>query len=305
MGKHDLTVLTGSIVAIVTPMKENGDVDLDCLRKLIDWHVDSKTDSIVVMGTTGESPTVTDQEWSDAVRVCVEQARGRIPVIAGTGTNCTRSTIDKTKTAKVLGADAALVVTPYYNKPTQEGLFQHYKSVVDAVPDMPICLYNVPGRTGCDLIPDTVERLIMAFPNSVFATKEASGKLERFTELRQRCPAKFKIYCGEDCITTEAIKLGADGVISVTTNVAPVLMAKMCRYAIEKKFDEADRIDHALQSLHKDLFCEPSPCPAKFCLAHMKMIPCGIRLPLLPLTEKNQERLLEAMRLVESVNATQ
>jgi len=233
-------------------------------------------------------------EWEGVVGTCITHAKGRVPVIAGTGTNSTAATVAKTKRALELGADAALIVTPYYNKPTQEGLYQHYTTVAKAVPQLPIILYNVPGRTGCDMLPETVERLSKV--GSIIATKEAAGKIERFADIRKRCGPDFVVYSGEDGLACESIKQGGDGVISVTANVAPGLFSRMCKAGLAKDFTEAERLDSFLTPLHKALFCEPNPTPSKFLLKEMGKIKGGIRLPLLPLTSANEGLLREALK---------
>eukprot|EP00920_Eleutheroschizon_duboscqi_P037295 GHVT01089434.1.p1 GENE.GHVT01089434.1~~GHVT01089434.1.p1 ORF type:complete len:315 (-),score=98.72 GHVT01089434.1:497-1441(-) len=294
-----MSQLGGSIVALVTPMKAGGDdaVDFEAMAALVKWHMTQKTQGIVVMGTTGEAPTATEDEWAACVSTCVAASGGALPVIAGTGTNCTASTVAKTKRAVGLGANGALVVTPYYNKPTQEGMFAHFSAVANAVAasNFPIILYNVPGRTAVDLLPETVERLA-SLPN-VMGIKEAGGKIERFEAL-QKVAAKFpnfKIYSGDDALACDAMLGGAHGVVTVTGNVQPALMQCMCAAALRKDKAEAKALDGGLAGLHRSLFTEPNPSPVKFLLQEMKKIEGGIRLPLLPCTKANQEALRTAM----------
>lgn len=286
--------LSGSFPAIVTPMKENGDIDYAAFKSLIEWHITEGTNGLVVLGTTGEAPTVDCAEFEKLLTTAKEAVAGRIPIIAGTGSNCTRSSIAKTKKAFELGMDAALLVMPYYNKPTQEGMYQHCKAVAEAVPEMPIILYNVPGRTVVDLLPETAGRLAQ-LPN-VVGTKEASGKIERYEQLRKLCGPDFMIFTGEDYQAMEAVFRGACGVISVTANVAPGLVSRMIKAAIAGNRDEAAALDAKLQPLHKAVFLEPSPAPAKWLLStQMKMIEGGIRLPLLPATDKVHAELVSAL----------
>ena len=265
-------MIRGSIVAIVTPMAEDGSVDFPALERLVEWHIAEGTDGIVAVGTTGESATLDVEEHVAVVRAVVETARKRVPVIAGTGANSTAEAIELTAEGKAAGADACLLVTPYYNKPPQEGLYRHYKAIAEAV-DVPIILYNVPGRTGCDLLPATVKRLA-PIPNIV-GLKEAKGELGRVRELLELLPKDFVLLSGDDATACESILLGFKGDISVTANVAPRLMHQMCA--------AAEEIDAKLRPLHKDLFVEPNPIPAKWALQAMQRIGSGIRLPLVPL----------------------
>ena len=283
----------GSMVALVTPMNEDGSLDVPALRRLIDFHVENGTDAIVAVGTTGESPTLDMEEHCEVIRLTVEQARGRVPVIAGTGANSTTEAIELTRCAQKAGADACLLVTPYYNKPTQEGLYLHHKAVAEAV-SVPQILYNVPGRTACDMLPETVERL-SAIANIV-GIKEATGNLDRVKEIRRRCGDKIDVYSGDDATALDAILLGAKGDISVTANVAPRLMHEMCKLAREGREKEARAINERLMGLHKDLFVEANPIPVKWALKEMGLVKGGIRLPLTPLSAKHHETVRAAMR---------
>jgi 4-hydroxy-tetrahydrodipicolinate synthase len=283
----------GSMVALVTPMNDDGSLDLPALRRLIDFHVENGTDAIVAVGTTGESPTLDMEEHCEVIRLTVEQTRGRIPVIAGTGANSTTEAIELTRCAQKAGADACLLVTPYYNKPTQEGLYLHHKAVAEAVP-VPQILYNVPGRTACDMLPETVERLSAI--SNIVGIKEATGNLDRIKEIRRRCGDKMDVYSGDDATALDAILLGAKGDISVTANVAPKLMHEMCKLARAGKEKEARAINERLQGLHKDLFVEANPIPVKWALKEMGLVKGGIRLPLTPLSAKYHETVRAAMR---------
>jgi len=286
-------MIQGSLVAIVTPMHPDGRVDAAAFRHLIDWHVEQGTDAIVAVGTTGESATLDEQEHCDAIALAVQQAAGRIPVIAGTGANSTSEAIALTRCAQQAGADACLLVTPYYNKPTQEGLYQHHKAVAEAV-DIPQILYNVPGRTAVDMLPETAGRL--AEVDNIVGIKEATGKLERITSLRELTSPGFAIYSGDDATAREAILLGADGDISVTANVAPAAMHAMCAAALAGDRAKAGEIDQRLAALHRDLFLESNPIPVKWALAEMGLIEPGIRLPLTWLSEPFHDQLRGAMR---------
>ncbi len=286
-------MIRGSIVAMVTPMREDGSVDWERLRDLVNWHVEQGTHGIVAVGTTGESATLGFEEHDSVVREIVAVADKRIPVIAGTGANSTEEAIRLTRDAKRDGADACLLVTPYYNKPPQEGLYQHFLAVARAV-DVPQILYNVPGRTACDLLPETVERLAKV-PNIV-GIKEATGNLERAREIRERCGDDFLIYSGDDATALELILAGGDGDISVTANVAPAKMAAMCQAAVDGDVDRARTLNAELEPLHRDLFLEASPIPVKWALYEMGLIDNGIRLPLVTLSEAAQPRLRETLR---------
>lgn len=289
-------MLKGSLVAIATPMQPDGALDIPALRALIEFHVDQGTDGIVIVGTTGESPTVDFDEHCQLIRVTVEQVRGRIPVIAGTGANCTREAIELTEQAKEAGADACLLVTPYYNKPPQEGLYQHFKAVAEAV-DIPQILYNVPGRTGCDLSNDTTLRLA-AIPNIV-GIKDATGNIERGSDLLRRAPADFAVYSGDDASSLALMLLGGHGTISVTANVAPKLMHQMCAHAFAGDVSRAREINRKLLPLHQKLFVEANPIPVKWVLSQMGLIQSGIRLPLTPLAPQHHEPLRDAMRCAD------
>lgn len=274
-------MFTGSLVALVTPMTPTGELDLSALQRLIDWHIKAGTDGLVVTGTTGESATLTKPEHTGVLAAAVEHAAGRIPVIAGTGSNSTAQTIELSREVDQLGVDGFLVVTPYYNKPTQEGLVRHFTAVADAV-SRPLMLYNVPGRTAVDLQPATVARLA-AHPN-IFGIKEATGEVERVAELRRLCGPEFALYSGDDATGAEFMLAGGQGVVSVTANVVPEQMAALCAAALGGDAAKAAELDAPLRSLHRDLFIESNPTPVKWALAQMGLIQGGIRLPLLPLT---------------------
>lgn len=283
----------GSMVAIITPMHDDGSIDKKALHDLVEWHIQSKTDGIIVAGTTGESATLEPDEQFELVSLVVKQVAGRIPVIAGTGTNSTRTTIKLTENAKRTGADACLIVTPYYNKPTQNGLYQHYKTISETVA-IPIILYNVPGRTGCDMLPETVERLSKI--EQIVGIKEATGKLDRAQEIIKRCGKNFAVYSGDDETALELMLHGAKGVISVTANVAPLKMHEMCEAALSGNTATAEAINDELKLLHKKLFLESNPIPAKWALNSMGKIQSGIRMPLLPLDNKYHQEVKEAMQ---------
>ncbi|MGD2076101.1 MAG: 4-hydroxy-tetrahydrodipicolinate synthase [Gammaproteobacteria bacterium] len=283
----------GSMVALVTPMREDGAIDEDSLEALIEFHVAEKTDAIVAVGTTGESATLDEKEHCALLRRIVGLARGRMPVIAGTGANSTREAVELTRCGMEAGADACLLVTPYYNKPTQEGLYQHYRAVAQAVA-VPQILYNVPGRTACDLLPETVARL--APVSNIIGIKEATGKLERGREILELCGDKLDLYSGDDATAMELILLGAKGDISVTANVAPRAMHEMCALALSGDRAGAEEIDTRLRPLHRDLFVESSPIPVKWALHEMGLIPPGLRLPLTPLSPQHHEKVRDALR---------
>lgn len=287
----------GSIVALVTPMHENGAIDFISLRKLVDWHIENGTDAIVVIGTTGESPTLDTKERVEVIRVVKEQAADRVPVIAGTGTNSTHSTIANTRQAMELGVDACLLVTPYYNKPTQEGLFQHYQAVANAVP-VPQILYNVPGRTGCDLLPETVARLAK-IPNIV-GIKE--GMAERARAIVKFCGKELDVFSGDDITAVEIIRAGGKGVISVAANLAPKLMHEMCAAALAGDQGRAQQIHNQFQELFKKLFVESNPIPVKWAMQKMGLIPAGIRLPLTPLAAQFHETVNTVLQSLTSYN---
>lgn len=276
-------MFSGSIVAIVTPMRADGAVDFDALDRLVQFHLDNGTDGIVAVGTTGESATLDVQEHIEVVRRVVVKVARRIPVIAGTGANSTAEAIELTLRAKDAGADACLLVTPYYNKPTQEGLYRHYKAIAAAV-QIPLILYNVPGRTACDMKPETVVRL--ATVPGIVGLKEASGSLERNRELLSLVGDKMTLLSGDDDIAVESTLTGFRGVISVTANVVPRQMHDAIAAALKGKADEARRINEILVPLHKTLFLESNPIPAKWALNRMGLIDAGLRLPLTPLAER-------------------
>ncbi|MBS1136071.1 MAG: 4-hydroxy-tetrahydrodipicolinate synthase [Proteobacteria bacterium] len=285
-------MIKGSIVAIVTPMHEDGALDYPRLRSLIDWHVREGTDAIVIVGTTGESPTVDWDEHCELIRVTVEHAAGRIPVIAGTGANSTAEAIELTEYAKKAGASAGLSVVPYYNKPTQEGLYRHFRKIAEAV-DLPLILYNVPGRTVADLANDTTLRLTQV--PGIAGIKDATGNLERGADLIKRVPKGFAIYSGDDASAVALILLGGSGTISVTANVAPRLMHEMVAAALANDLVTARDIHLRLLGLHRNLFLEANPIPVKWAVAQMGLIEPGIRLPLTPLSPDHFDRVRKAM----------
>lgn len=283
----------GSLVALVTPMGADGAVDYPSLERLIDWHVSQGTSALVIAGTTGESATLTKEEHLKVIRHSAEYTDGRLPVIAGTGSNSTAQTIELSVAAGGAPIDGYLVVTPYYNKPTQDGLVQHFTAIADAV-DKPVMLYNVPGRTAVDLQPETVARL--ADHPQIFGIKEATGEVERVADLRKLCGEDFSLYSGDDPSAREFMLAGGRGVVSVTANVAPRKMAAMCAAAIAGDAAVAAAEDEALEALHNDLFVEANPIPVKWALQRMGMIPEGIRLPLTPLSEPYRARIESALR---------
>ncbi|MDT8998956.1 4-hydroxy-tetrahydrodipicolinate synthase [Paucibacter sp. APW11] len=285
--------IVGSIVALVTPMQEDGSVDYAALRRLIDWHIAEGTDVIGVVGTTGESPTVTVEEHCEIIRVAVEHAAGRVPVMAGTGANSTAEAINLSRFAKQVGADCTLSVVPYYNKPSQEGIYQHFKAIAEAV-DIPMMLYNVPGRTVADMAPETTLRC--ASLPGVIGTKEASGNIERSAQLIKHAPAGFGIYSGDDGTAIASMLMGGRGNVSVTANVAPRAMHLLCQAAMAGDVREATRLHFELLSLHKQLFCEPSPAPTKWALQRLGHIKQTVRLPITPLTAAGQASVEQAMR---------
>jgi 4-hydroxy-tetrahydrodipicolinate synthase len=282
----------GSIVALVTPMHADGEIDDASLQRLVDFHVVQGTAAIVSVGTTGESATLDEDEHCAVIRRTVELAAGRLPIIAGTGANSTREAITLTRCAREAGADAALLVTPYYNKPTQQGLYLHHKAVAEAV-DIPQILYNVPGRTACDMLPETVARL--AEIDNIVGLKEATGDLARVARLRTDCGPEFALYSGDDATACEFMLLGGDGVISVTANVAPRLMQAMCEAALAGDRQRAESINVKLDALHRDLFVQSNPIPVKWAVAEMGLCQRGIRLPLTWLTEEHERRVRQAM----------
>jgi len=285
--------ITGSIVALITPMHEDGSVDYDTLRSLMDWHIAEGTDCIGVVGTTGESPTVSVEEHCEIIRVAVEHARGRVPVMAGAGGNSTREAIELTRYAQKVGADCSLSVVPYYNKPSQEGIYQHFKAIAEAV-DLPLVLYNVPGRTVADMQPETTLRLAQL--PGIVAVKEATGNIERAAWLIKHAPPGFSIYSGDDPTAIALMLLGGHGNVSVTANVAPRSMHELCVAAMEGRVREATEIHMRLLPLHKHLFTEPSPAPTKWALAQLGRCRNTLRLPLMPLTEAGQATVGSALR---------
>jgi 4-hydroxy-tetrahydrodipicolinate synthase len=286
-------MIQGSIVAIVTPMHEDGSLDLARYRALIDWHVASGTAAIVAVGTTGESPTVDVDEHAELIRVAVEHAAGRVPIIAGTGGNSTREAIALTRHAAQVGAAASLQVVPYYNKPGQEGLYRHFRAVAEAV-DLPQILYNVPGRTVADLANDTIVRLAQV--PGVIGLKDATGDMPRAADLFSRVPASFAVYSGNDDSALALMALGGHGVISVTANVAPKEMAQLCEAALAGDLRTARAINTRLLPLHFGLFVEANPIPVKWALARMGRIEGGIRLPMTPLEPGHHARVSDALR---------
>lgn len=286
-------MLTGSLVAIVTPMLEDGALDFDCFKKLIDWHIAEGTQGIVVVGTTGESPTVNFDEHKELIRVAVEHVAGRVPVIAGTGANSTAEAIELSESAKHSGAQFSLSVVPYYNKPSQEGMYRHFRAIAEAV-DLPMILYNVPGRTVADLQNDTVLRLAQIV--NIVGIKDATANLERGGDLLRRAPKGFAVYSGEDATGLPLMLMGGHGVISVTANVAPRLMREMCTAALSGDLNTARAVNNRLLALHTKLFVEGNPVPVKWALAQMGRIRPGIRLPLAPLSANFHETVKEAMQ---------
>ncbi len=291
-------MIQGSLVALATPMFADGALDWDALKKLVDFHVKQGTHGIVAVGTTGESPTLDMDEHIEVIRRTVEYAAGRLPVIAGTGANSTSEALELTEGAKRVGADAALLVTPYYNKPTQEGLYLHYRKIAESV-DLPQILYNVPGRTACDMSNDTVVRLAEV-PN-IIGIKDATGNLERGRDLIQRVGDKIAVYSGDDDTAHELMLLGAKGNISVTANVAAAQMAQLCELAMAGKADEARALQEKLKPLHRLMFIESSPIPVKWALHEMGLIAEGIRLPLTPLSEIHRAPLREVLKALGAV----
>ncbi|KIU44462.1 MULTISPECIES: 4-hydroxy-tetrahydrodipicolinate synthase [Pseudomonas] len=286
-------MIAGSMVALVTPMDAQGRLDWDSLSKLVDFHLENGTHAIVAVGTTGESATLDVNEHIEVIKAVVKQVNGRIPVIAGTGANSTSEAVHLTRNAKDAGADACLLVVPYYNKPTQEGLYQHFKHIAEAV-DIPQILYNVPGRTACDMQAETVIRL-SSVPN-IIGIKEATGDLKRAKAILDGVSKDFIVLSGDDPTAVELILLGGKGNISVTANVAPREMADLCNAALEGKADEARAINEKLMPLHKDLFVEANPIPVKWALVEMGLMHKGIRLPLTWLSESCHDTVRQAMR---------
>lgn len=280
------------MVALVTPMHADGSIDQESLFNLVDWHLESKTKALVIAGTTGEAPTLTTNEQFELLSEVVRYVRKKIPVIAGTGGNSTQHVIELTTQAKEVGAEGALIVTPYYNKPTQPGLFEHFKTIAHHVA-LPIILYNVPARTGCDLLPETIVEL--AKISNIIGIKEATGKIERTEEIISYCGGDFPVYSGDDASNFELIKKGAKGVISVTANILPRKMHDFCEAALNGNLTLAETLDAELMPLHKGLFFESNPIPVKWALQQMKRISTGIRLPLVNLTPKYHQSLRDLL----------
>jgi 4-hydroxy-tetrahydrodipicolinate synthase len=283
----------GSLVALITPMLADGAVDYEKLKQLIEFHIEAGSNGLVIAGTTGESATLTMSEHSELIKRSVDIIDGRIAMMAGTGANSTAEAIELTRSAKESGAEACLLVTPYYNKPTQEGLYQHHKAIAEAV-DIDQFLYNVPGRTAVDMLPETVQRISEI--KQVVGLKEATGDLERLRQVQELVADDFVLLCGDDASTRDFILQGGDGCISVTANVAPAKMAEMCRLALEGKEDEAEKIDQQLMMLHEKLFIESSPIPVKWAMSEMGFCDNTFRLPLTPLSEENYQPVKAAMR---------
>jgi 4-hydroxy-tetrahydrodipicolinate synthase len=287
------------MVALVTPMQADGALDVDSLRKLVEFHISQGTDAIVAVGTTGESATLSVEEHCDVIRLVVEQVNGRIPVIAGTGANSTSEAIELTQSAKDLGVDAVLLVAPYYNKPTQQGMYLHFKAIAEAV-NIPQILYNVPGRTASDLLPETVGRLSEL--SNIIGIKEATGDVSRVQQIKQLSREGFELYTGEDANTVDFILAGGQGVISVTANVAPKLMHEMCQAALAGDETLAREINLKLVALHQFLFVESNPIPVKWALSEMRLISSGIRLPMTVLSENYHQSVRDALNTAGVLN---
>jgi len=292
-------MFSGSMVALVTPMQADGALDVDSLRKLVEFHISQGTDAIVAVGTTGESATLSVEEHCDVIRLVVEQVNGRIPVIAGTGANSTSEAIELTQSAKDLGVDAVLLVAPYYNKPTQQGMYLHFKAIAEAV-NIPQILYNVPGRTASDLLPETVGRLSEL--SNIIGIKEATGDVSRVQQIKQLSREGFALYTGEDANTVDFILAGGQGVISVTANVAPKLMHEMCQAALAGNETLARVINSKLVALHQFLFVESNPIPVKWALNEMRLISSGIRLPMTVLSENYHQSVRDALNTAGVLN---
>lgn len=288
----------GSMVALVTPMKADLSLDWPALKKLVEWHIEQGTHAIVAVGTTGESATLNMAEHKEVVQFVVEQAAGRVPVIAGTGANSTQEAIELTQSAKDAGADACLLVAPYYNKPSQEGLYQHHLAIAKAV-DIPQILYNVPGRTAVDMLPETVARLSKV--DNIIGIKEATGDMDRLREIKALVDPSFILLSGDDETAVEFMRLGGNGEISVTANVVPALTAKMCELALEGKVEEAQEIDRLITPVHKAMFLESNPIPVKWAVARMGLMGDGIRLPLTQLNEQYHDAVLSALKHVNVI----
>ncbi|MFA5984459.1 MAG: 4-hydroxy-tetrahydrodipicolinate synthase [Methylococcaceae bacterium] len=291
-------MIVGSIVALVTPMLADGAVDKGSLKKLVEFHIEQGSDAIVAVGTTGESATLDEDEHCEVISLVVEYAAGRLPVIAGTGANATKEAISLTQRAKAAGADACLIVTPYYNKPTQEGLFLHYQAINDAV-DIPQILYNVPGRTACDMLPETIGRLSQL--NHIVGVKDATGDLSRVSKIRELSGVDFAIYSGDDASSREFCLLGGNGSVTVTGNVAPKLVHEMIMAAINADAKTAAAIDAKLAGLHQKLFIQSNPIPVKWAVAEMGLIGTGIRLPLTWLSADCVAAVRAAMQQAEVI----
>lgn len=289
-------VIKGSIVALVTPMNNRGEVDDQELKNLVEWHISQQTDAIVVVGTTGESCTLTSQEAEQVIRETVRIANKRIPIIAGTGNSSTQQTIEQTQRAMSLGADAALIITPYYNRPTQEGLFLHYQAVAQSVPGFPIILYNNPGRTGCDLKVETVAKL-SEIPN-IYGIKDPTGDLNRVYDHQWHCRPGFKVYSGDDPTCLNFMLAGGDGVISITANLAPKMMHELAEAALSKQETMAREINAQLARVHQLLVIEPNPIPVKWALSQAKKITASIRLPLTSLSAAYHAEMQEQLKLL-------
>jgi len=288
-----MKTIAGSIVALVTPMRDDGAVDYDALRRLIDWHVAEGTDCVGVVGTTGESPTVSVEEHCEIIRVSVEHAKGRVPIMAGTGANSTAEAIELSRFARKVGADCSLSVVPYYNKPSQEGIYQHFKAIAETV-DIPMVLYNVPGRTVADMSAETTLRLAQV--PGVIGIKEASGDIERACQLIKQAPKGFSIFSGDDGSAIALMLLGGHGNVSVTANVAPRAMHELCAAAMAGRAREAAAIQFRLLALHKNLFIEPSPAPTKWALQRLGRCGGALRLPITPLSAAGQASVEQALR---------
>jgi 4-hydroxy-tetrahydrodipicolinate synthase len=285
-------MITGSIVALVTPMTETGDIDWAALERLIDWHIANGTQALGLVGTTGEASTLSHPEHREVIRFGVSHAGGRIPIMAGTGSNATLEAVELTVSAAEAGADCALLVTPYYNRPTQEGLYHHFKTVAGAI-NLPIVLYNVPSRTGCDLSVETTLRLSQI--ENIVGLKDATGDVARGAALIQALPEGFAVYSGDDSTTCDLLEVGAAGCISVTANVAPAQMADMCKLALAGDMASARAIDDQVRALHGTLFLESNPIPVKYAMGKMGLIEPTMRLPLTPLSETHWETLNKAI----------
>lgn len=285
--------IQGSIVALVTPMNADGSVDLDSMRRLMDWQIEEGTDAFVIVGTTGESPTVNVDEHAELIRVAVEHSGKRVPIIAGAGGNSTAEAIVLTRYSKMAGADATLQVVPYYNKPTQEGMFQHFKSIAEAV-DLPVILYNVPGRTVADMSNETILRLSQV--KNIIGVKDATGNIARGIDLLRKVPDDFAVFSGDDSTALALMLCGAKGNISVVANVAPKNMHLMCAAAIKGDVETARKLNNLMLPLSQQLFVEPNPIPVKWAMMEMGIIPSGIRLPLVTLSEMYQDGVRKALK---------